>query len=102
HLAAGNHREVLRAARHKSKREVEQLIATLRPKPDAPSVVRKLPTPSVAPAAKDAPAPETIEPPDCQAAASRGSERAAIVAPLAPERYKIQMKIGRASCRERG
>jgi HNH endonuclease len=95
HLTAGNHREVLRAARHKSKREVEQLVATLRPNPDAPSVIRKLPTPSVAPAAKDAPAPETIEAPGCQAAAPRGSERPAIVAPLAPERYKIQMTVSR-------
>src|SRR5918994_6120266 len=43
HLTAANHVEVLDAARHKSKRDVELLVAQLRPQPDVPSVVRKLP-----------------------------------------------------------
>ena len=44
HFSDGNHGELLEAARHKSKREVELLIATLRPKPAAPTVIRKLPS----------------------------------------------------------
>jgi hypothetical protein len=49
HLTDDNHLE-LEAARHKRKREVELLIATLRPKPAAPTVIRKLPgLPSAAP-----------------------------------------------------
>ncbi len=35
--------EILRFATHKSKREIEQLVARLRPQPDAPSTIRKLP-----------------------------------------------------------
>ena len=43
HLTAENHLELLDSARHMSKREVEVLIARLRPQPDVPSIVRKLP-----------------------------------------------------------
>ena len=46
HLTADNHQHLLDAARHKSKRGVEQQIATLRPVPDVPSIVRKLPQPT--------------------------------------------------------
>ena len=45
HLTADNYSEVLEAARHKSKREVEHQIAMLTPMPPVPSVVRKLPAP---------------------------------------------------------
>jgi hypothetical protein len=47
HLTLANHLEVLEAARHKSKREVEQLVAQLNPKPDVPAIVRKLPEAAV-------------------------------------------------------
>src|SRR5688500_14096860 len=42
HLTDANHRDVLERARHKMKRDVELLIATIRPRADVPSVVRKL------------------------------------------------------------
>src|SRR5215204_2465291 len=45
HLTSENHAELLDEATHKSKREIELLIARLRPQPDVPSVVRKLPAP---------------------------------------------------------
>jgi hypothetical protein len=43
HLTAENQDQLLREATHKSKREVEHLVATLRPLPDVASSVRKLP-----------------------------------------------------------
>jgi hypothetical protein len=46
HLTEENHQEVLEAARLKSKRQVEELIARLYPLPPIPSTIRKLPTPS--------------------------------------------------------
>lgn len=46
HLTAANHLEVLDSARHKSKRDIEQLVARLRPQPDVPAVIRKLPAPT--------------------------------------------------------
>ena len=45
HLTPENHAAVLASARHKSKREIEELAASLKPMPDAPMVVRKLPAP---------------------------------------------------------
>ena len=42
-LTEENHRDVLSRAAHRSKREVEELVASLRPRPDAPSIIRKLP-----------------------------------------------------------
>jgi hypothetical protein len=98
HLTDENHVEVLNAARHKSKREVEHLVASLRPQPAVPSVVRRLPA-RESPAAQNAetavarapdgapigvPVP-TAEPP----------ARPAVVAPLAPERYKVQFTVTR-------
>ena len=45
HLTAENHVAVLTSATHKSKREIEELACALKPWPDAPMVVRRLPTP---------------------------------------------------------
>jgi hypothetical protein len=44
-LTPKNHRQVLHAARGKSNRELEHLAAVLDPKPDVPTVLRKLPEP---------------------------------------------------------
>ena len=44
-LTAENRDAVLGRATHKSKRQIEQLVAELAPKPDVPSVMRKLPGP---------------------------------------------------------
>ena len=44
HLTEANSEEVLARAAHKSKREIEELVAELAPKPDVPASMRKLPT----------------------------------------------------------
>jgi hypothetical protein len=90
---------VLAAARYKTKREVEQLVAALRPRPDVPSTVRKLP----APASRALPLTPSGEVPF----ASNGSDsaprelpapaRPARVTPLAPERYNVQFTVGPAT-----
>ena len=43
HLTDENHEMVVDAARHKSKRDVEQLVAAIAPQPDIPYSVRALP-----------------------------------------------------------
>src|SRR5450432_1430511 len=50
HLTVDNHEEVLARARRRTRREVEALVAELAPRPDAASMVRRLPDPTVAPA----------------------------------------------------
>lgn len=104
HLKPGNYREVLEQARHKSKRDIEQLIAAMCPRPAVPSVIRKLPEPT-------APASTELEP----SAAVRPSAGVpvgdvtphhvpaplrptpAILTRLAPERYKVQLTIDRVT-----
>ena len=43
HLTGFNRDELLGRAAHQSKRQIEELIAELQPRPDVPTVVRKLP-----------------------------------------------------------
>jgi hypothetical protein len=96
HLTETNHRDVLDRARHKTKREVELLLATLHPQPDVPSMVRKLPAASMAQSAElqatarlDVSA--QVETPPSGLPPARPAE----VKPLAPERYKIQFTVSR-------
>jgi 5-methylcytosine-specific restriction endonuclease McrA len=89
HLTSENHREVLTRARHKSKREVELLVAALHPRPDVPSTIRKLPAPRTE---KPVVAPDAAssEPPRTMRTSSRPE-----MTPLTPERYKIQFTVSR-------
>lgn len=107
HLTTENHPHVLGAARHKSKREVEHMVAALHPRPAVMPSVRKLPDP--APAHRPAIEAHVIRSPDTarpidEAASScssptpidrRTSNRPAVVIPLAPERYKVQFTVSR-------
>jgi hypothetical protein len=43
HLTPENREALLNRAAHRSKREIEELVAELAPRPDAPAVMRKLP-----------------------------------------------------------
>ena len=43
HLTLENREALLKRAVHRSKREIEELVAELSPRPDAPAVIRKLP-----------------------------------------------------------
>ncbi len=44
HLTDENHKQLLDASRHQSKRAIEQIVADLFPKPSVPSRIRKLPS----------------------------------------------------------
>jgi hypothetical protein len=106
HLTAENHAAVLKSATHKSKREIEELVCALKPRPDAPVVVRRLPTPpavlvqplaSVLSAASatrvDATAAAAVE---CRHERPPVPEPSPTpIAPLAPERYRIQLTVSR-------
>lgn len=121
HLTPTNHLELFNRARHKSKHDLEELVAALRPKPDAASLIRKLPTaastsafpvPQVSPllvsglsGAETAfqatglgeHTPSQQSTPGHQAALRdlTAASRPAVVAPLAPERYKVQFTASR-------
>jgi hypothetical protein len=57
HLTAENSDWVLERAAHKSKRQIEELVAALFPRPDVPTVVRKLPVRRAGPESPAAPGP---------------------------------------------
>lgn len=83
-LTAENQHELLAAAAHKSKREVEELVVRLRPREDARESIRKLGA-VAGPGVESAPLAPAQQPVQVQ--------RASVV-PLAPERYKIQFTAG--------
>jgi hypothetical protein len=101
HLTTDNHQHLIDVSRHKSKREIEHLVATLRPQPPVPSGVRKLPEPlprrldssvPIATAASPLPsiAASVVEP----RVADR-EFRPALVKSLDDERYKVQFTVAR-------
>jgi hypothetical protein len=103
HLTPANHRQLLDATRQKSKREVEHLVATLRPQPPVPSVTRKLPDRSPARIDALAAAPHPATPlTDSATLASTSNSRTpghevkpAVVKSIDAERYKVQFTLTR-------
>jgi hypothetical protein len=123
HLTADNHESVLARARHKTRREIEALVAELAPRRDLPSTVRKVPcrshaaallapagpcpgpwpelarglSPGLAPGL--APAPTMISVPSLAGVALAPSHGAPPVSPRpivrasAPECYRVQFTI---------
>ncbi len=105
HLTAANRDAVLGRAVHRSKRDVEELVAELAPQPDVPSVIRKLPTvtgvapypanadPSDSPVWAEcaAPLPCPLPGPVSQPPAPRHTPT---LQPLAPGRWKVQFTAG--------
>jgi hypothetical protein len=89
-LTTENADEVLQAARGRSKRAIEEMIASRRPKPDAPTLIRKLPAARGANANFGSPAiPPLVAPPTT----SPLPPTRAGLAPLAPDRYRLQLTI---------
>jgi hypothetical protein len=95
-LTSANHRALLDEARHKSKRDVEHIVARLRPQPPVAATVRKLPapTPAVAPTAPVSIGPDSRDALPVLSAPPTPKTRATVT-PLAPERYKVQFTVSR-------
>jgi hypothetical protein len=110
HLTLENHETVLARACGRSRRQIEALVAELAPRPDVPSSVRKLPTPTAMPAptlmlapaspaarveadrvVPSQPAPPMSVPPPLVAT------RRPIIETTSPERYRVQFTIGKDS-----
>jgi hypothetical protein len=126
HLTVANREELLERATHKSKRQIEVLVADLMPRPDVPASIRKLPDRSagapVSPAPHDglqlgpdrvAPTPAGWQPhpgplgtPAAIPAQDSGEGRIgagppagrAAVEPLGRGRYKVQFMASAAFC----
>jgi hypothetical protein len=118
HLTEDNHRALLAQAHHKSKREVELLIAALHPKPPVVTIVRKLPARRVVPPTSQGLAtaatatPISLSPERSQILALLDTSKASsdrptptiskqpregqpvsMLSPLSVDRYKLQVTI---------
>jgi len=93
HLTSENHGELLDRVRYKRRRAVEELVAQMHPQPPVPPTVRKLPSPAVGGETQGAPPPSLDARPPTAAPtppAAPPPARPALVAPLAPQRYRVQ------------
>jgi hypothetical protein len=113
HLTGENCLAVLDAARHRTKREVEVLVAGLRPQPSVPSTICKLPAPrpsslpqesrdrpleagdGAVDASMPMPGVPLLTPPAPTESWPALTSRTAVIAPLTPEQHKVQITIGR-------
>jgi hypothetical protein len=95
HLTADNHQDVLASARLKGKREIEVLVASLRPMPAVASTIRKLPEPRPVLLDADGEAAPTAVLPSPTVVAPPIKTPPPTVTPLTPERYKVQFTISR-------
>jgi 5-methylcytosine-specific restriction endonuclease McrA len=97
-LTPANHRDLLEAATHKSRVEVERLIAGLRPQPPVASMVRRLPCPTAGLALS---ASTGAQPSDTAGRVSAGVLTSSpplvvrptarpVITPLSPKTYKVQ------------
>src|SRR5688572_21644933 len=95
HLTPENHEQVLARAKHKTIRQIEQLVAHLAPQPDVPSTLRALPRkaePAVVTSAPTVASPPPAPLPAATIPPSRPT-RSPDPAPLSPGRYKLQVTI---------
>jgi hypothetical protein len=99
HLTPKNRDAVLERAVHKSKRQIEELVAELAPRPDAPARMRKLPAPrqKMGPMSADAPGPDSanalrlqLGPDQVVRSAPLPRTRPAGMEAVAPARHKIE------------
>jgi hypothetical protein len=115
HLTAENHSQLLAAATHKTRREVEVLLARRFPEADRPSSVRRLPAPRggdtpsgteppQARPAREAPTPaealtsESAHPSELvRPVAVPATARPAILRPVAEDRYRISFTASAAT-----
>jgi hypothetical protein len=114
HLSAENHRALLVEATGMTRRQVDRLIARLAPQPDVPPSIRKLPTPTASIGAPEAAVVLTLEEPGEAAppalrpntgistmekkvivTAVPPTPPPPVVAPLSPERYRVQFTMGK-------
>lgn len=114
HLSEGNAEALLQRAVHRTKREIELLVAEVAPRPDVPARMRKLPRarsgggqarpdPGNLPppasqsamrptgsSASDLLRPDAVQPPAGSTATHPGPARRAVLEPIAPARYKVE------------
>ena len=102
HLTNENQQSVLGRAKGLTKRELQDLVAEIAPRPDVPSSMRKLPTPPALPPPPSAVVDRAPSEPASEAEPSSSVPSGppvtpasrSVVEPTAPTRYRVQFTIG--------
>ena len=98
HLTRENRDAILKRATHRSKRQIEELIAEIAPRPDVPTAMRKLPEARIppTPAAPTWAGPGYWNSVRTESAPRRPLRRCepAVIQALSPARYKVQFTVG--------
>ena len=89
HLTDANYENVLDRATHKTKREIEELVAELAPKPDVPPTIRKRPQRKANSEPLKSHSSTQLCPDTVDRKAPATPEKPATVKPLAPARFKV-------------
>jgi len=89
HLTEKNRDTLLARAYHKSKRQIEELLAEISPKPDVPMSIRKLPTAPLKSEPLVPQSPPTFLPTPACTPSVPPTQRP-VVKPLSPARYKVE------------
>lgn len=101
-LTIENHEALLSAASHKSRRDVERLVASLAPKPDVSSIVRRLPERDASAALPAHPSTPSLldpaiamstTPAPTQAIVSTPPIHRPVLAPLSAETYLLRITL---------
>jgi len=101
HLTPENHEAFLARASGRSRREIEALVAELAPRPDAPPLVRKIPTSSAVVFSPTTPQPSAeAASADCSGPAPWSPPpplvtRRPVIETTSPERYRVQFTVGK-------
>jgi 5-methylcytosine-specific restriction endonuclease McrA len=96
-LTPQNRDALLRRATHRTKREIEELLAEFAPRPDAPALIRKLPEPWASVVARIASpttsaAPSALVPP-AESASAMSTPRSGTRVPAAPTRDESDIAV---------
>jgi hypothetical protein len=96
--------EILDRAAGRTEEQVKELVAALRPQPELPDLLRRLPTPRIdctgsgptLGGAQPTVAPEPASPPPAPALPCEPPRPTARLQPIAPERHVLRMTVGAA------
>lgn len=118
HLTDGNYARVLAAARHRTRREVEELVAALNPQPSAQPVIRRVAPAQAPPTPESLPVPTHARDENAPHSADTVTQRPALAAiqnvarhiplatvavkPVAPDLYRLHVTLSGATCKKLG
>jgi len=96
-LTEENHQELLAAAKRRSKRQIEELVAKHFPSADAPTVLRRLPMRVESPSVVSSALPMTVPEAPVMRVPVPAPTTPAVIRPLSEESYRLQVTLKKST-----